>query len=86
MRVEDGSGVLFGLIGVQTIYCIGSNSAWTLNHRRMTLDSMTRRGFVAAGVAVGALAKIPLLYATQQAPGSAAFSFGGTEYFYRWAV
>lgn len=85
-------GVLSGLIGVQTGYIVlgelrysSSNSRWTLNDRSIALDSMTRRGFVAGGVAVGALAKIPLLYAAQQAPRSAAFSFGGTEYFYRWS-
>ena len=42
---------------------------------------MTRRGFIGGGLAVGALAKMPLLYA---APGMAGISFAGVEYFYRW--
>jgi hypothetical protein len=45
------------------------------------LSSMTRRGFVAGGLAVGALAGVPRLYA---APGAAGISFAGVEYFYRW--
>jgi hypothetical protein len=43
---------------------------------------MTRRGFVAGGLAVGALARVPLLYA---APVEAAIRFAGADYFYRWA-
>jgi hypothetical protein len=46
---------------------------------------MTRRGFVVGGLAVGALARIPLLHATQQGAGKAGFSFAGQEYFYRWS-
>jgi hypothetical protein len=55
-----------------------------LNDRRITLSSMTRRGFVARGLAVGALARIPTLYAAQQPAGNAGFSFAGQDYFYRW--
>jgi hypothetical protein len=49
------------------------------------MGSMTRRGFVAGGFAVGALARIPMLHAAQQAAGRAGFGFAGQEYVYRWA-
>ena len=49
------------------------------------MGSTTRRGFVAGGLVVGALARIPMLHAAQQAPGKAGFSFAGQEYFYRWS-
>jgi hypothetical protein len=48
--------------------------------RRIALSLMTRRGFVAGGLAVGALARVPLLYA---APREAAIRFVGVDYFYR---
>jgi hypothetical protein len=48
------------------------------------MGSMTRRGFVAGGFAVGALAGIPMLDA-QQAAGRAGFGFAGQEYLYRWS-
>jgi hypothetical protein len=46
---------------------------------------MTRRGFVAGGLAVGALARVPMLHGAQQAAGKAGFSFLGQQYFYRWS-
>jgi hypothetical protein len=46
---------------------------------------MTRRGFVAGGLAAGALAKVPMLHAAQQAAGRAGFNFAGQQYFYRWS-
>jgi hypothetical protein len=46
------------------------------------VNSMTRRGFLAGGLAAGALARVPLLYA---APGEAAISFAGVKYLYRWS-
>jgi hypothetical protein len=49
------------------------------------MGSMTRRGFVAGGLAVSALARIPMLHAAQQGTGRAGFSFAGQEYFYRWS-
>lgn len=47
--------------------------------------SMTRRGFVAGGLAAGALSRVRMLYAAQQGSEKAGLSFAGQEYFYRWA-